>query len=199
LQCCRSSVDLFRRHPEQQRPGADVLPAVGLHFESGDELKERADVAFDRHAPALRRIDAGHDLQKRALACAVVTDQSHTFASVDRHRDRLERLDRARYGSSSAQAEAVREHRIQRVVALRAHVEFEIDVFEKDPGHQRAARTTRQRDIKRDKLVSCFRALVACTELMSMSYNANTMRRWNTAMTAAAPAPSTARINPAAA
>jgi hypothetical protein len=122
-------------------------------------------VAFDDHAAALRRVDAGHDFEQRALPRAVVSDQSDAFPGGDRHRHGLQRLHRPR-DRSAAQAETVGEHGIQRVLPLSADVEFEIDVVEKNAGHG--------------------------------VYSAKTIRRLKTAMTPAAPMPSTMRINPAA-
>ena len=159
------AIDLLRHHAEQQGAGPDVFPAGRFHLEPGDELEERAHMAVDGHAAALRRVDAGHDLEQRALPGAVVSDESDAFPRGDRHRHRLQRLHRPR-DRSAAQAETVGEHRIQRVLPLGADVEFEIDVVEKNAGHS--------------------------------VYSAKTMRRLKTAMTAAAPMPSTTRINPAA-
>ena len=68
---------------------ADVVPAVGLGLEPQRYVEQRTDAA--RHAARARgrRVDAGQQLQQRALAGAVVADDADALALFHRQVDRV--------------------------------------------------------------------------------------------------------------
>ena len=71
----------------------DVVPAAGVGLEAQREIEQRADLADDRAAAAGGRINAGQQLQQRALAGPVAADDSQPVAFRDGQLDVLQGLD----------------------------------------------------------------------------------------------------------
>src|SRR5439155_879466 len=73
---------------------ADVLPARRLLLETQGDVEQRADLPLDPERAGGRRVDAGQDLEQRALAGAVVADAADAFAALDFQREAVQRFDR---------------------------------------------------------------------------------------------------------
>ena len=70
---------------------ADVVAGVELGVEADAELDEGREQAVDADGAAVCAVDAGEDLQQRALAAAVRADDAEELALLDRERDVVER------------------------------------------------------------------------------------------------------------
>ena len=81
-----------------------------------------------------RRIDAGQQLEQRALAGAVVADDADALALVDPQADVAQRLDLHDRVDGAAK-QLPDEEFLERDPSLRTHAEREADVVEFDVGH----------------------------------------------------------------
>jgi hypothetical protein len=79
-------VDLPSGEPEQNSVQVDVLPAGELAVEARPDLEQRADAAVERGAAVGRLRDARENLQERALAGSVPTDEGDRLALLDLER-----------------------------------------------------------------------------------------------------------------
>src|SRR5262249_23643461 len=68
------------RLPLQVAAVADVLPAVGVRLEPQGDVEQRADPASDGAGAGGGWVDAGDQLQERALAGTVVADHAQPVA-----------------------------------------------------------------------------------------------------------------------
>src|SRR5437764_9518229 len=84
-------VDLVGREAEQRGGQVDVRLAAVVGMETGAELEQRADAAVHAHGAARGLDDAGHDLQQRRLAGAVLADDAERFAARELERYAIER------------------------------------------------------------------------------------------------------------
>ena len=80
-------VELAARKTEQRAVDPDVVARVQLRVEADAELDERREQAVDANAAAVGAVDAGEDLQQRALAAPVRADDAEELAAVDREGD----------------------------------------------------------------------------------------------------------------
>ena len=79
-----------RREAEQRAVDADVVARGQLGVEADAELDERRQEAVDAHRARVLTVDAGEDLQQRALAASVRPDDPEELALVDRERHVVE-------------------------------------------------------------------------------------------------------------
>ncbi len=68
---------------EMSEARVDVLPTGEVGMEPGSDLEQGADHAVDRHGSLRRSERAGDQLEKRALAGAVATDDGDLLAALD--------------------------------------------------------------------------------------------------------------------
>ena len=85
-------VDLLRRQAEQRAVDADVVACVEIRVEADAELDERREPAVDADGAGVGAVDAGEDLQQRALAAAVRADDAEALAVRRREADVVERV-----------------------------------------------------------------------------------------------------------
>ena len=85
-------LELALAQPEQRAVDADVVARRELEVEADAELDERREQPVDPNEAGVRAVDAGEDLQQRALAAAVRPDDSEELTRLDRERDVRERV-----------------------------------------------------------------------------------------------------------
>ena len=73
---------LLRREAEQRAVDADVVARVEIGVEADAELDERRQPAGDADGAGVRAVDAGEDLQQRALAASVRADDAEALAAA---------------------------------------------------------------------------------------------------------------------
>ena len=88
----RAAISRFDE-PEHHAVDEDVLAAGDLGMKAGAELDQRRDAAVDRDRARRRPADAGDQLQHRALAGAVATDDAERLAGGDVERHALQRFE----------------------------------------------------------------------------------------------------------
>src|SRR5262249_12960611 len=81
------------RHADDRTVEVDVLPARQLRVKSSPDLEQRADCAGDADLAARRHRDRRDDLEQRALAGAVGTDDAEHLAFMQLERNLLERCE----------------------------------------------------------------------------------------------------------
>src|SRR5262249_6468961 len=86
-------VDLLVGHAVDGCVEVDVFTAAQLQMEPGPELDERADLAAapDEDAPLRGPMDAGDELQQRALARSIAPDEADRLSMADAERDVAQR------------------------------------------------------------------------------------------------------------
>ena len=79
--------ELLGGHAQQRGVDADVVTAGQSGAEPDAELDERRDETLHLHLAGVLAVDAGHDLQQRALAAAVRADDAEelTAPNLERH------------------------------------------------------------------------------------------------------------------
>ena len=102
------------RQAEQRAVDADVVARGQLRVEADAELDERREHAVDANASRVRAVDAGEDLQQRALAAAVRPD--------DRRRTRRARSTNETSSSACWCSYVVRAERVEEVLLERGPV-----------------------------------------------------------------------------
>src|SRR5262249_9004088 len=82
--------NLRAAHTQNGAVQIDVVPAGELRVKAGADLEQRSEPAVKfRHAPRWFR-DPRQDLEQRALACPVPSDDPDHLAGRDRERDVVE-------------------------------------------------------------------------------------------------------------
>src|SRR5262249_62355817 len=76
-------VDLPLAHPEDGAVQVDVLAPREIAVKAGPDLEQASDPAVQLHAAGRGRRDPGHDLQRRALAGAVASDEAEDLSLLD--------------------------------------------------------------------------------------------------------------------
>ncbi len=87
-------VDETLLEAEDRGVEVDVFPAGEIGLEAGPEFEQSGQSADSAHRAARRLEDAGHALQQRRLARAVVAEQPHRGAGLDGEADVVESLKR---------------------------------------------------------------------------------------------------------
>src|SRR5262249_33174026 len=123
-----------RRLALQVAAVADVLAAGGVVLESELQLEQRTDVALDLALAGGRLVDAGQDAQQRALAGAVVADDTEPLAVVDVEADAAERLDDWHRRQGPAE-QLVHRQVLHREAAPVAGLERQENVAQRDASH----------------------------------------------------------------
>jgi hypothetical protein len=83
--------DLLAMHAEDRAVEEHVLAPGQIRMESRTDLEQRADATLDRRTSRRRRRDAGEQLEQRALAGAVSSDEAERLAVRHVERDVTER------------------------------------------------------------------------------------------------------------
>src|ERR1700731_3446410 len=83
--------DLDAAHAEDRAVQENVFSTSQFGMKSGANLEQSGHTASKRHPPSRRFGDAAQDLEQRAFACAVATDNAEDLASLDLEADILER------------------------------------------------------------------------------------------------------------
>ena len=79
--------DLRLAHPHDGAVQKDVLAARQFGMKAGSDFQQRPDSAVNRCAPFRRPGNPRKNLQQRALACAVASDDANDFTVFDVERD----------------------------------------------------------------------------------------------------------------
>src|SRR5262245_44905613 len=82
------ALDVFPRKAVNRRIQVDVFLTRQLNVEADAKLDQRADTGAVRHEqpPGCRTVNAGHELQQRALAGSVAPDQAYRLSLADLER-----------------------------------------------------------------------------------------------------------------
>src|ERR1700756_2476882 len=83
--------DLDPAHAEDRAVQEDVFATGQFGMKSGANLEQAGHTASKRHPPSRWFGDAAEDLEQRAFARAVATDDAQDFALLDLEADILER------------------------------------------------------------------------------------------------------------
>ena len=86
----KRSAKLATGQPEERPVDPDVVARGELGVEPDPELDERRESSVDTDEPCVLAVDAGEDLEQRALAAAVRPDDAEELASHDREADVVE-------------------------------------------------------------------------------------------------------------
>ena len=83
----QTGIDFFLAQSENGSIGVDVFPSAHIRMKTGTQFDQAGHPTFDGDGAAVGIEDPCQQLQRGALAAAVVSDQTHGFSTLYRERN----------------------------------------------------------------------------------------------------------------